>query len=73
MSDKTLSTDGLLAELAALCGPTAQGRVQALLEQFDERAGVYEFDGGLDRHHAEALALAELRRESCPTPSPPAN
>ena len=62
MSDKTLSTDALLAELMALCGPTGQGRVQALLEEFDERAGVYEFDGGLDRPHAEALALAELRR-----------
>ena len=62
MSDKTLTTDALLAELAALCRPGATDQVQALLEQFDERAGVYEFDGGLDRPHAEALALAELRR-----------
>ena len=29
-------------------------------EAFEERAGVMEFDAGLDRAHAEALALLDL-------------
>lgn len=31
-------------------------------EQFEERAGILEFDVGLDRHFAEALALLEIIR-----------
>ncbi len=32
------------------------------LEDFDERAGIMEFDAGLQREHAEALALIDLLR-----------
>ncbi len=31
-------------------------------EQFEERAGILEFDAGLDRQLAEALALLEIVR-----------
>lgn len=31
-------------------------------EQFQERAGIMEFDGGCDRQLAEALALLEIIR-----------
>lgn len=31
-------------------------------EAFEERAGIIEFDGGLNRAHAEALALLDLIR-----------
>ena len=31
-------------------------------EAFEERAGIMEFDAGLDRAHAEALALLDLIR-----------
>lgn len=31
-------------------------------EQFQERAGILEFDAGLDRQHAEAVALLEIIR-----------
>ena len=32
-------------------------------EQFEERAGILEFDAGLDRQLAEALALLEIVRD----------
>lgn len=35
---------------------------EALREQFEERAGILEFDAGLDRQLAEALALLEILR-----------
>lgn len=31
-------------------------------EHFEERAGILEFDAGLDRHLAEAFALLEVIR-----------
>src|SRR5690349_10651454 len=31
-----------------------------LRERFDERAGIHEFDGGLEREEAERLALNEI-------------
>lgn len=31
-------------------------------EQFEERAGILEFDAGLDRTYAETLALLEIIR-----------
>lgn len=38
-------------------------------EQFEERAGILEFDAGLDRQLAEALALLEiLRLQGWPPP-----
>jgi hypothetical protein len=33
-----------------------------LREDFDERAGIMEFDAGLPREHAECLALIDLLR-----------
>lgn len=33
-----------------------------LKEAFEERAGIMEFDGGLNREHAECLALLEIIR-----------
>ncbi len=35
---------------------------EALQEQFEERAGLLEFDAGLNRQLAEALALLEIIR-----------
>lgn len=35
---------------------------EALREAYEERAGILEFDAGLDREHAEALALLEIIR-----------
>lgn len=34
---------------------------EAEQEMFDERAGIYEFEGGLSRAEAEARALGEVR------------
>ncbi len=33
-----------------------------LLEQFEERAGILEFDGGLSRGEAESLAAEAVKR-----------
>jgi len=35
---------------------------EALLEEFQERAAIMEFDGKLDRHEAECLALIDVLR-----------
>ena len=35
---------------------------ERLREQFEERAGILEFDAGLDRQLSEALALQEIVR-----------
>ncbi len=37
-----------------------------LREQFEERAAIMEFDGGLTRSHAECLALISVLRGSSP-------
>lgn len=37
---------------------------ESQLEQFQERAGILEFDAGLTRGHAEALALLEVIRRN---------
>ncbi len=39
-------------------------------ETFEERAGILEFDAGLNRAHAEALALLEvIQRHGWPSPA----
>jgi hypothetical protein len=35
-------------------------------DRFEERAAIAEYDGGLTREQAEALARAEVRREVAP-------
>jgi len=35
---------------------------EAQREQFEERAGIFEFDASIDRQLAEALALLEMIR-----------
>lgn len=43
---------------------------EAEREAFEERAGIAEFDGGMSREEAEALALeAVMRRRGNPQPS----
>ena len=48
-------TDPLVAELVTRLD-------DALREDFEERAGIMEVDGGLPRGHAECLALLDLLR-----------
>jgi hypothetical protein len=40
---------------------------EALAEDFEERAGIMEFDGGLSRREAEAKALEIVSRGNRPT------
>ena len=47
--------DSLVAEIVSQLNPD-------LLEDFQERAGIMEFDAQLPRAHAEALALLDLLR-----------
>jgi hypothetical protein len=50
---------------------TDQERRDDLLYRYQERAGIYEFEGGLSRPEAERLALDDLKQQSevapCPT------
>ena len=45
----------------ALIGSQPLGRRDDLWMQFNERAGIAEYDGGLTRSDAEQLAFHELR------------
>lgn len=50
-------------QLAAILSriPSAN-RQRDLLETFDERAGICEYDGGLTRHEAERMAFLQVHR-----------
>ena len=48
-------SDPLVAELVAGLDPDQR-------EQFEERAGIVQFDAGLPRAHAEALAMLDVLR-----------
>jgi hypothetical protein len=52
---KKIVMDSIVAELVAKLDSN-------LREQFDERAGIMEFDALLPRRHAEALALIDVIR-----------
>lgn len=47
--------DSIVAEIVVLLD-------EGQLEDFEERAGILEFNGGIGRTHAEALALLEVLR-----------
>jgi hypothetical protein len=46
--------------MATLTRPAAAGLTPEEQEAWEERAAIREFDGGLPREHAEALALADV-------------
>jgi len=48
------------AALRALVEREVPDRIDDLIEQFDERAGIYEYDAHLDRQRAEELAYSEI-------------
>jgi len=50
-----IPTDPLVAELADRLDPNQR-------EAFEERAGIVQFDAGLPRGHAEALAMLDVLR-----------
>ena len=55
MQNRTTPTDALVADIVN----QLDGKLR---EDFEERAGIMEFDGQLDRAHAECLALLEVLR-----------
>ena len=53
MQERITPKDKLVADIVSQLDPD-------LREEFEERAGIMEFDGQLDRAHAECLALIDV-------------
>ena len=62
MQDRITPKDKLVADIVSKFD-------DGLRELFEERAGIMEFDGQLDRAHAECLALIDVMRRHPEAPT----